>query len=378
MKSLLFVILFTVSSSFILGQTYIQSLDTRVPPILDFVNIDGKATSFYEIYLTNFSTNTFKIKKLTAINIGDSSVQFISQNQDFQNRYSRIGSVMNDTTMLLPPGNTAVIYIELSVQNKTNIDITHLITFEIKGKEHLGEITIKAQTTKCLSNAKLILGKPLEGGPWTSVYDPSWENGHRKVIYTTNGKARIPGRYAIDFIKIDRNGKYANGDENIINNWFGYGVHVLAVADGVVSSVREDFSESPTLSEHLKYNADMATGNYISIKIGDNQYAFYEHLKSKSIKVKVGQKVKKGDIIALLGFTGQSTGPHLHFHVADTDSPLGAEGIPFEFEHFKYLGWYENYENFGKTKWTQVNDLNQINRNEQRPIPNAVIEFRPD
>jgi murein DD-endopeptidase MepM/ murein hydrolase activator NlpD len=129
------------------------------------------------------------------------------------------------------------------------------------------------------------------------------------------------------------------------------------------------------LSKHLKYTADQATGNYISIKIGNNQFAFYEHLKPKSIKVKIGQKVKKGEVIASLGFTGQTTGPHLHFHVADDDSPLGAEGIPFVFEAFEVLGSYKDFGNFGKSLWTPLNDLKQLIRKQEQPSPNSVIKF---
>jgi murein DD-endopeptidase len=104
----------------------------------------------------------------------------------------------------------------------------------------------------------------------------------------------------------------------------------------------------------------------------DNQFAFYEHLKPKSIKVKKGQTVKKGDVIASLGFTGQTTGPHLHFHVADTDSPLGAEGIPFVFETFEMLGAYSDFTQFGKALWTPIN---KSIRYQERPLPNCVIEF---
>ena len=97
-------------------------------------------------------------------------------------------------------------------------------------------------------------------------------------------------------MQIDSTGKYANGDENVVENYLGYGAQVLAVADGVVSSVRSDFSESTTLSEHPDYFAEDATGNYISLKIGNQQFAFYEHLQPKSILVKEGQEVKKGDV----------------------------------------------------------------------------------
>jgi murein DD-endopeptidase MepM/ murein hydrolase activator NlpD len=223
---------------------------------------------------------------------------------------------------------------------------------------------------------QLVLGPPLNNGPWAAVYDPSWERGHRRVIYTVNGKARIPGRFAIDFIKLDGQGRYANGDNNVIKNWYGYGNDVLAVADGVVASIRNDFSESPTLSGPPEYTADKATGNYISIDIGNNHFAFYEHLKPGSIKIKPGQRVKKGDIIASVGFTGQTTGPHLHFHVANVNSPLGAEGIPFVFDRFTLLGSYPNFENFGNVPWVPVKNSNQLMTVKEHPASNSVIKFK--
>lgn len=368
-------ILFILNYCKVLGQRYLQTFDVQAPGIVNFLNIDGNATAYYELYLTNFSTDTLKLKKLTILNIDDCSVQCIIQNQDLQQRFSRIGTIEQDTGVWLAPGISSVIYIEFSLPGKPITTITHLITFEVAGKENLGALNKQTATTTCISNTKLILSNPLAGGPWTAVYDPSWNRGHRKVIYTLNGNTRIPGRYAIDFIKMDNNGNYANGSENIVNNWLGYSVDVFAVADGIVSSTRDDFLESRTLSEQPEYTADMATGNYLSIKIGDNQFAFYEHLKPKSIKVKIGQKVKKGELIASLGYTGQTTGPHLHFHVADQDSPLGAEGIPFEFETFEILGSYSDFATFGKSLWTGFKDSKKKIRNKERPSSNSVIMF---
>jgi len=57
---------------------------------------------------------------------------------------------------------------------------------------------------------------------------------------------------------------------------------------------------------------------------------------SGSICVKKGDRVKKGQVIAHLGNTGNSDGPHLHFHIQDNE--YGGEGQPFLFEQFEYLG----------------------------------------
>ena len=197
------------------------------------------------------------------------------------------------------------------------------------------------------------------------------------MIYTLDGHARIPGRYAIDFIKLDNNGKLAHGNDDLVKEWYGYDADVLAVADGTVAAVRTDFLETPTVSGRERVTAERATGNYISICLDKGKYAFYEHLKPGSIRVKLGQKVKKGQIIASLGFTGQSDGPHLHFHVADKNSPLGAEGIPFSFDHFIWSGSYTNIDSLGKSPWIPVDRSVKRIRSSERPMPNSVISFLP-
>ena len=58
-------------------------------------------------------------------------------------------------------------------------------------------------------------------------------------------------------------------------------------------------------------------GNHVIIDIGGGHYAFYAHLKPGGIRVKLGDKVKRGQVIGLVGNTGNSTEPHLHFHISD-------------------------------------------------------------
>lgn len=165
-------------------------------------------------------------------------------------------------------------------------------------------------------------------------------------------------------------------DMDVVSNWFGFGEDILAVADGVVVSVHAGFIDSENIKSHPKYKADEATGNYISIDIGDGNFAFYEHLKANDIRVRKGQKVKKGDVIASLGFTGSSTGPHLHFHVANQDSPLGAEGVPFVFDRFVKLGGYSDFGDFGKKIWDPIQkSMDSLFVNE-RPSSNSVILFK--
>ena len=73
------------------------------------------------------------------------------------------------------------------------------------------------------------------------------------------------------------------------------------------------------------------------------RHAFYAHLQPGSIRVKVGDRVHRGQILGLVGNTGNSTEPHLHFHISDASSPLGSEGLPYLLPSFevegKGFGW---------------------------------------
>lgn len=361
-------------------QSYAQvsghSLDIRVQHMPDIVVIAGAPTVYYEIHVTNAANDSIELKSIEVFDTADSRIVFSIDNANLENRCSRIGDAPDGRAQVLAPGASSLIYIEgILREDKAVIQLRHRIWFELLQRGSRRLLFAEGGIIKPSRKSQLILGQPVGKGIWAAVYDPAWERGHRRVMYTVDGKNYIPGRFAIDFIRMDNEGKYSNGDDNVVKNWYGYGNDVLAVADGVVASTRDDFSESATLAEHPKYPADKATGNYVSLRIGDSLLAFYEHLKPKSIKVKPGQRVKKGDVIASLGFTGQTTGPHLHFHIANLNSPLGAEGIPFVFEHFTNVGSYADFGKFGKAPWTPAG--NTIKVDEERPAPNSVVTF-PD
>jgi murein DD-endopeptidase len=373
-RPLYFAAFLTVWANVGFCQEYQLSVDMHIPFIDGLVPINGKPTAWYELYLTNFSNDSMIVEKIEIFDTLDSSLVSSMSNDDLAARYAVIGSPQKSVENLLAPGGTAVIYLEFTLRNdKLPLQLGHRVSIEIRKDSSKKMLTVQGAFVRLPQKPPVILGSPLTGGAWAAVYDPSWQRGHRRVIYTVDGTARIPGRYAIDFIKLDSLGRWANGDENLIKNWYGYGADVLAVADGTVVAVHDGFPESVTLSGHTICPPAKATGNYIGIDIGNNHIAFYEHLQPGSIRVKPGQIVKKGEIIASIGFTGQTTGPHLHFHVADRNSPLGAEGIPFAFEQFTVLGSYTDFEKFGKAPWTRVNKPSPVK--EERPAPKSVIRF---
>jgi murein DD-endopeptidase MepM/ murein hydrolase activator NlpD len=95
------------------------------------------------------------------------------------------------------------------------------------------------------------------------------------------------------------------------------------------------------------------------------------------VMVKAGDQVVSGQIIARVGSSGSvSSGPHLHFHVSDGDSLLGAEGVPFVLREFRLRGSFSSIASFANGDAPVPNAPGiESRRSFERPGPNAVVEF---
>jgi hypothetical protein len=222
-----------------------------------------------------------------------------------------------------------------------------------------------------------MLGPPLRGGPWAAVYKADWARGHRRVFYAPDGKARLPGRTAIDWVGLDGQGRIAVGDPDLASNALGYGAEVLAVADATVAAARDGVPEAVRVSQNSKHPHDLAAGNFVSLDLGSGRYAIYEHLIPGSLRVKGGDQVRRGQVIGRLGFSGDSTGPHLHLHVADAAAPLLGEGVGYGFERFTLLGRYEDVGRLGEGPWSPLAPGLARERSDELPGSNVVVRF-PD
>jgi len=356
-----------------------SSFDVQVPVAPTPVRVADTQQLVYELHLRNFASESLVLQRVEVLaDDGDLLAEF--HGDALLRRLGRPGAgtpaANSDKAAAgaVSAGTVAVLYLELPFATaETPRALRHRLTYSSARSDT--PITVGAAPVALVQPRPLVLSPPLRGGPWAAIYEPSWERGHRRVLYAVDGRARIPGRFAIDWIRLDEHGRKAVGDEDRIANWHGYAADVLAVADAVVASVRDDVTESATVAARRKNALGDATGNYIALDLGNGRYAFYEHLKPGSVRVAPGQRVRRGQTIGALGFTGDSSGPHLHFHVADANSPLGAEGLPYVLTDFEQLGAYESLDQFGRTPWTARDEATAPRRRAELPAPNSVIMF---
>lgn len=349
----------------------VESLDLRVPLQPQPVRIGEQWHMFYELHFTSFAATPITLTDLT-IAASESAVSERFAGDALAELVAMSGAGKDMSPQTLLPGMRGVIYLSLPWVSPIPRELDHRLSVDIQSSKGPTSVVLDQVVTPNTTPLPE-LGPPLRSGTWAALYDPTMERGHRRVLYAVEGHARLPGRFAIDFFGVDeRGGTYRNKGERPVD-YIGYGADVLAVADGTVVATRDDFVEPKTLADAPgRVSIGDATGVYVALDIGGGRFAFYEHLQP-GLPVKVGQRVRRGDRIGALGLTGQTMTPHLHFHVANANAPLAAEGMPYHFASYRLLGRYATIGEFSDKPWQPLPSPRVIKRS--LPEANVVLDF---
>jgi murein DD-endopeptidase MepM/ murein hydrolase activator NlpD len=141
-------------------------------------------------------------------------------------------------------------------------------------------------------------------------------------------------------VQIGPNGATFAGDPAQNASYFAYGKELLAVLDGRVVSTLDGIPENvPNGPPAVTLEPGNLPGNSIVLQFDEDHFALYAHLIPGTLRVRPGDRVRRGEVLGLLGNSGGSTQPHLHFQVMDRPIPLAADGLPFVFDHF----WRRDY-----------------------------------
>jgi murein DD-endopeptidase MepM/ murein hydrolase activator NlpD len=355
-----------VSAQSRLDPTRRPRLALRVPkPPTVAVTANG-AVLVYELHVMNVSPQPWTIQKIDVLSdaAGTPLLQALAANA-IESSIVRPGtSLAGSDRRVLAGAGWAVIYLWVPVDGTAPpASVFHRLTLEASSAAGPQVRELEGPTVPVLREV-ITIGPPLRGGPWRANNGPSNESGHRRVLTTLDAAQR----WAIDYVKLGDDNLPFSGDRGVAANHHAYGAEVLAVADGVIAEVQDDVPElagppPPSFPFDL-------TGNRIILDIGQARYAAYAHLKPGSIRVKVGQRVKRGDVIALLGHSGVTPLPHLHFQVQDSPR-LEAEGLPYRHASFEVSGQCRQALAIAGdcTRTPSVTRRNEI------PLNNAIVQF---
>ena len=299
------------------------SVDVRREPVAP--RTTGGYVLQYELFVTNWYDKDITIRAVDIL-AGDVLVQRIEGEV-----IKGLFAIGTGQTAVVGPRQTTTLVLS-GVANNLPTKLDHRIHFRIAGDS---QDTVVRYPGTPVHKDVVHLRPPLRGDSWVALEGPGGNNHHTAGILQFEGRNLVPQRFAIAFARSYDDGQLFHGDREYVHSYRGYGAEVLAVADGRVVFVRDDV---PDNTGQAKANALPDTvanlgGNRVVLDLGGGRFASYMHLQPRSIRVKVDEKVRAGDVLALVGNSGAPF-PHLHFQVNDGPMPITSEGLPYVFDSF--------------------------------------------
>jgi murein DD-endopeptidase MepM/ murein hydrolase activator NlpD len=296
-------------------------LDLHVPmPPTPFLGSDGKTYLVHELHVTNMGARDFRLARVDVL-AGETTIAGYEGGDLNSALSSRPGS---EDRRVLPAGRRSVVFFFIEV-NPASVpaSLRHRVT--------IGELTVTGSPVTISTAKPIAIAPPLKGEGWRAINGPGRDSGHRRALVPVEGGARIAQRFGIDFVKAGADGRTFIGDVKDNKGYHAYGVDALAVAEATVVAIKDGIPENVPgpASRAVPITLETVGGNYVVLDLGGGRFAFYAHLQPGSLRVKLGERVKTGQVLGLVGNSGNSTEPHLHFHISNGMSPLGSEGLPY-------------------------------------------------
>jgi murein DD-endopeptidase MepM/ murein hydrolase activator NlpD len=310
---------------------------------------DGKYHLVYELVLTNSSPGTATVVSVKTIDAKSGEVVDTLAGADVASRTTLLGDVSGQTAEEVGSGRVALLYLDVTFDDlrdvpnalqhrvKTSFDIPAGFASNLFPKE-----TTDTGGETGVSNKKpVVIGPPLRGKNWVVGNGCCNVSPHRGAMIAIDQKLLAAERYAIDWIRSDDQGHIVLPDESTkLTDFPAYNKPIISVANGKVVDVVDKYPNVKPGVLDPNLTLKDAGGNYVIVDIGGGRYAFYAHLKPGSITVQEGDHVMRGRVLARLGNSGNTTAPHLHFHVMDAPLPLGADhNLPYVIDSFRYQGF---------------------------------------
>jgi hypothetical protein len=185
----------------------------------------------------------------------------------------------------------------------------------------------------------LELSPPVGNGLWyMSDGCCTGDTHHRRGLAPINGQLLVPQRYAVDWYRVDDQHRAWVADPSQLNSYLAYQQPVLAAADGIVVSTLDGLPNNPDLPHPPPIPPiEQTVGNFVILKV-DGGYLLYGHLDPGSVRVATGQQVSRGDLLGLIGTSGNSSAPHLHFQVMTSPTFFPTDSPPYVFDRFELVG----------------------------------------
>jgi hypothetical protein len=319
--------------------------ESRITPLLlavhdapvPFRGSDGRTHLVYELWITNFSSGDATVEGADVLGGGKSLATLDAA--AIASRLQPAGR--RDASATIAPGGTALLFVHVILPEGASVPekLTHVVRADVAaappGQRQMtlagGDVTVDRRPP-------VVIGPPLRGDRYVAADSCCDATRHTRAALPVDGRVRLAQRYAVDWERLDAERRIYSGPREQLDSYTIFGDDALAVADAKVAAIIDGLQEQTPGVYPANIPLGEADGNSVILDLGEGRFALYAHLQPGSIRVRPGDPVTKGQVLGLVGNTGNSVAPHLHFHVMDGPSPLDANGLPYEIDAFIVRG----------------------------------------
>jgi len=350
---------------------------------------DDKIHLVYELLVMNVSSSAMMLDRLEALDAfkddagvntksGDTIVATL-QGADLE---ATIRAFPTGSTRTVGPFQLTRIFLDVTFAKNATLPKVLKHRFQVTfapatGTPPLNSSTIVSGRTEVTNTPAVVIGPPLEGPRWVDALGCcSPPSVHRTATLPINGKFYAFERFAIDFAQLNPENKLYAGPRDQLSSYAYVGAKVLAVADGTVVNLQDGRPNETPPKFPEGYDLLQQLGNFVIVDIGHGHFAYYCHFQPNTLKVHVGDKVRRGQVLALMGNSGNSDAPHLHFGIQDGPLPYASDSLPFVFSSFTITGTVINpFDDIAAGAPAQIGTARAGPHRNQLPLENEVLTF---
>ena len=315
-------------------------LEVRVPFEPTAFPSEDRTYLIYELHLTNFGTTPLSLSRIEVLDADAGVAQPIAtfEAEQLEAMLQPLGGkTLSDRKerLVVADGQSTIAFMSVAFDRSSHIPdrlLHHVSTVDS---------AVEGAVIATHHTALHVLGPPVGGANWLAEDGPSndQDNHHRRGVVILDGRAVDSRRYAVDWKQI-RDGASFSGDARDVRSYYSYEKTVLAVADGRVVTARDGLPDNiPGHGESFRpavpITLETVAGNTITLDLGGGQFAYYMHLQPGSLRVKTGDRVRRGQVVARIGASGDAREPHLHFEVTTSSKLLAGEGVPYLIDRYR-------------------------------------------
>ena len=315
---------------------------------------DSKVHLAYELLITNPAPLPVKIERLQARDATAKTVLLTKSGAALQRDITPVSGPrgaegttnpsVDRRSITLAPSETWIAWMDVSVASQADVParLDHRIVGALirPNKAPAAPFDVVGADVEISTQPAQVLSAPVRGGIWyMSEGCCRDDTHHRRGLVPINGQLMVAQRFAIDFYKLDDQHRTWIGNPKKLSSYLSYRQPIIAAAAGTVVHARDGLPNNPALPKPPQIPPiDETVGNHVIVEIGPNTYVLYAHMDPGSVKVRVGQHVEKGQELGLIGTSGNSTTPHVHFQLLSTPTFFPSDSAPYVFDQFDLLG----------------------------------------